>query len=246
MPGKKQDSRPKSGQEIDFTVLLSILSLIGIGLCTTYLLYGDNLYTVGKFWPSPVLITLICNEIGKYLVYTTFFRAEKTLNPRESVVQRKKKSLRQRLVDCIKFAGVIGLSIGAYGLLCISLGAPATEHHEETLTLASVLTILTVLPLTVFLGPSGCLQYIWTESFVESGGNKANNSYMELLTISAAGAIFGAWSASIVAPLDWDRQWQVYPIPNIVGALLGYALGDLGVLFQKLITHFIPSFNFIF
>jgi phosphatidylinositol glycan class F len=30
----------------------------------------------------------------------------------------------------------------------------------------------------------------------------------------------GAW----VIPLDWDRPWQLWPIPCVLGAVGGYAL----------------------
>uniref|UniRef100_A0A6B2EA98 Putative ethanolamine-p-transferase gpi11/pig-f n=1 Tax=Phlebotomus kandelakii TaxID=1109342 RepID=A0A6B2EA98_9DIPT len=240
MPGKK-DSRTISGQDVELTLILSIVALIGVGICVTYLSYGDNLYSVGEFWPSPVLITLICNELGKYFLYTALYREEKTLT-REPMGPRKKKSFRSRVVESMKFFALMGFFVGLFGLLCISLGAPVLQNHEETLTLASLLTILTVFPLAVFMGVSGSIQYLWTESL--ESVSKVDAAYVTLVKISAAGAMFGAWSGSIVAPLDWDRRWQVYPIPNIVGALLGYTLGDLGVLGQKLISRIVPLFTF--
>ncbi|GAB0089956.1 glycosylphosphatidylinositol anchor biosynthesis protein 11 [Sergentomyia squamirostris] len=243
MAGKRQESRISSSEDVELTVLLSIVSLIGVGISVAYLSYGDNLYSVGKFWLSPVLITLICNELGKYFLYLVLFRNEKTLNPRENLVQRKRRPLKHRLGEGLKFCILIGFFLTVYAFVCITLGAPVLENHEETLTLAAVLTILTIFPLAMFLGAHGCLQYLWTES-LDSVSN-VDVAYARLAKIAAAGALFGAWSGSIVAPLDWDRRWQVYPIPNIIGALLGYSLGDLCVLSQKLISKIMPSFTFL-
>ncbi|CAR27308.1 hypothetical protein ZYGR_0I05820 [Zygosaccharomyces rouxii] len=41
--------------------------------------------------------------------------------------------------------------------------------------------------------------------------------------------VVGAWTSCIVIPLDWDRYWQTWPIPVVVGgylgALVGYSIG---------------------
>ncbi|CCH58094.1 hypothetical protein TBLA_0A02940 [Henningerozyma blattae CBS 6284] len=42
--------------------------------------------------------------------------------------------------------------------------------------------------------------------------------------------LFGSWISCIVIPLDWDRDWQRWPVPIIigsyVGAFLGYSIGS--------------------
>lgn len=40
-------------------------------------------------------------------------------------------------------------------------------------------------------------------------------------------AIFGAWLGSIVIPLDWDRPWQAWPVPCVLGAFLFYMIGTV-------------------
>ena len=51
------------------------------------------------------------------------------------------------------------------------------------------------------------------------------------------GAILGAWFGVWPVPLDWERWWQAWPIPCLVGSLLGYSLSiilmALGSLLQK-------------
>jgi len=33
----------------------------------------------------------------------------------------------------------------------------------------------------------------------------------------------GAWAGAIPIPLDWDRDWQQWPVSCCYGALLGFA-----------------------
>ncbi|KAF9419313.1 kinesin-like protein Klp8 [Podila epigama] len=40
-------------------------------------------------------------------------------------------------------------------------------------------------------------------------------------------AIFGAWLGAIVIPLDWDRPWQAWPVPCVLGAFLFYMIGTI-------------------
>lgn len=37
----------------------------------------------------------------------------------------------------------------------------------------------------------------------------------------------GAWIGAIVLPLDWERDWQVWPISCIISTYVGHAVGVL-------------------
>lgn len=41
------------------------------------------------------------------------------------------------------------------------------------------------------------------------------------------GAFVGAWAGAVPIPLDWDREWQKWPVTIVTGAYLGYVLGKL-------------------
>lgn len=41
------------------------------------------------------------------------------------------------------------------------------------------------------------------------------------------GAFIGAWLGAVPIPLDWDREWQAWPITIVTGAYLGYGLGKV-------------------
>lgn len=49
------------------------------------------------------------------------------------------------------------------------------------------------------------------------------------------GTIIGAWLGAVPIPLDWDREWQKWPVTVLLGAVGGWAIGKetLGVLFWR-------------
>uniref|UniRef100_A0AC34QGL2 Phosphatidylinositol-glycan biosynthesis class F protein n=1 Tax=Panagrolaimus sp. JU765 TaxID=591449 RepID=A0AC34QGL2_9BILA len=44
---------------------------------------------------------------------------------------------------------------------------------------------------------------------------------------STIGTILGAWLGAFVIPLDWDRWWQVWPLPCLFGCSVGFIFGLL-------------------
>ena len=41
------------------------------------------------------------------------------------------------------------------------------------------------------------------------------------------GAALGAWLGAVPIPLDWDRDWQRWPVTILAGVFAGYAIGKL-------------------
>ena len=41
------------------------------------------------------------------------------------------------------------------------------------------------------------------------------------------GTIVGTWLSEAAIPLDWDRDWQKWPVPLVVGAYAGWSGGRL-------------------
>lgn len=42
---------------------------------------------------------------------------------------------------------------------------------------------------------------------------------------AAVGCIVGAWLGAVPIPLDWDREWQKWPVTVVTGAYGGYVVG---------------------
>jgi GPI ethanolamine phosphate transferase 2/3 subunit F len=39
-----------------------------------------------------------------------------------------------------------------------------------------------------------------------------------------AGALLGAWLGAVPIPLDWDREWQKWPVTIVIGMYMGSCL----------------------
>lgn len=42
---------------------------------------------------------------------------------------------------------------------------------------------------------------------------------------AAFGCALGAWLGAVPIPLDWDREWQKWPVTVVTGAFGGYVVG---------------------
>ncbi|CCH60140.1 hypothetical protein TBLA_0C03370 [Henningerozyma blattae CBS 6284] len=89
------------------------------------------------------------------------------------------------------------------GLLVILFGGPILENYKKTILLSLNLSNL-LLPI-IYL------------SFNKQISIDIGKQY-------AVSIFLGCWLSSIVIPLDWDRPWQMYPVPLMVGGYLGSIL----------------------
>lgn len=51
------------------------------------------------------------------------------------------------------------------------------------------------------------------------------SSPIDELTGAAMGVLLGAWVGAVPIPLDWDRDWQRWPVTVLAGAYIGWAVG---------------------
>lgn len=45
--------------------------------------------------------------------------------------------------------------------------------------------------------------------------------------IQVIGAFTGAWIGNAGMALDWERPWQEFPVPPILGSILGLTIANL-------------------
>lgn len=145
----------------------------------------------------------------------------------------KNESLIPKVIKAYKLCMLLAVFVAVYVIACILMGASYHNKYEETLALAILLTALSILPIGLFLGPSKTIQYLFYDSFELL--SYFDVWQLELLQYNAFGALLGAWAGSIVSPLDWDRPWQQYPIPNVVGAVLGFAFCNVRTFLTSII-----------
>ncbi|KAG9201285.1 Glycosylphosphatidylinositol (GPI) anchor assembly protein [Epicoccum nigrum] len=101
--------------------------------------------------------------------------------------------------------------------LLVLFGAPATTHHEHTLLAAAHMAVLGALPLVYVHGVRG---ETWRQAVALL--LPVDEVYGGLI-----GTVVGAWLGAVPVPLDWDREWQQWPVTIVTGAYVGYALGKV-------------------
>jgi phosphatidylinositol glycan class F len=118
------------------------------------------------------------------------------------------------------FLSLIASIVVATPVLFITLvlfGAPISTHHWHTLLCALHVSFLTVLPLVYVHGVDGST---WQEII-------AMLRPIDEVYGCMIGTFLGAWMGAVPIPLDWDREWQKWPVTIVTGAYVGFAVGKL-------------------
>lgn len=206
-------------------ILHSSITIGTLALCSLYLFIFDGLREIGNLWKSPTIPFLIASELIKWFVNVKCFKLEGRPKHIPSAYQRREL----HLIDRIKYFASIIITLvaffGVYAFACIIFGAAIVEDLPGTLCLSIVLVTLTVLPLVLYLGGRATWEILFCDQFELT--SKSQMAYLEYVQNNAMVCMFGAWISSIVAPLDWDRDWQNYPIPNVCGAIMGMAVSNV-------------------
>ncbi|KAF2873776.1 glycosylphosphatidylinositol anchor biosynthesis protein 11 [Massariosphaeria phaeospora] len=118
------------------------------------------------------------------------------------------------------FLSLVLSALAATPLVTVTLilfGAPISTHHAHTVLCGAHLSLLAILPLVFVHGVDG---QTWRETVAL------------LLPIDEVyggmiGTFLGAWLGAVPIPLDWDREWQKWPVTIVTGAYIGYVVGKL-------------------
>lgn len=108
-------------------------------------------------------------------------------------------------------------------VLFILFGAPFLTHTSHTFLCCAHFAILAVFPIFYVRGVDAeALQAVLGVSA------PLDSTFGGLL-----GAVVGAWLGAVPIPLDWDREWQKWPVTIVAGTYLGYIVGSrvLGTVF---------------
>ncbi|XP_024525973.1 phosphatidylinositol-glycan biosynthesis class F protein [Selaginella moellendorffii] len=116
----------------------------------------------------------------------------------------------------------IPLGASAIAFFAITLGAPfGNEFFWPTFYWSFFMSTLMIAPAGMVLGPSWRR---WQQVFAFT---RPSGSLELLVCVPAHGAAVGAWIGAWPMPLDWEREWQQWPISCTYGATGGYLLGSL-------------------
>lgn len=219
-----------------FPFLHVVLSHFTVMFCTIRFFEDEKFERTGKL-NSSILFILIVGEllrwgISKYMFGLDASNKEYSISG-SRLVSPKHVSIITHVKNVLKLFALLVIFVVIYCIVCVLMGASYHGYYEETLALSLLLTTLTILPIALFLGATKTIQYLCYDTFELSSTFEIWQ--LKLLQYNAFGTLIGAWSGSIVTPLDWDRLWQSYPIPNIVGAVLGFTFANIHTFLTSIV-----------
>lgn len=221
---------------IKFPFVNVVLSHFIVMFCTICFFEDEHFIQTGKLH-SPITLILIAGEVLRWGIskYAFGLDASNKDYPISGARQPSTKniSIVAHIKKLCKLGGLLAIFVIVFSVASVLLGASYHQNYEETLALSILLTALTILPIGLFLGPSKTVQYLFYDSFELI--STFDVWQLELLQYNAFGTLVGAWAGSIVAPLDWDRPWQAYPIPNVVGAVLGFSFANIHTFLSSIV-----------
>ncbi|CAD6499524.1 BgTH12-07881 [Blumeria graminis f. sp. triticale] len=107
------------------------------------------------------------------------------------------------------------LTVPFITMLMLLCGAPLTSHLAETMLMSAHLALLAIFPLVYIYGLDSAAWLSVT----------ALRHPLDEVFGAYVGAFLGAWLGAVPIPLDWDRDWQRWPITIVTGIYLGYVGG---------------------
>ncbi|KAG9248611.1 GPI biosynthesis protein Pig-F [Calycina marina] len=130
----------------------------------------------------------------------------------------KKEIVPSRAPVTIFYALLLSLlSIPLLTTTQILFGAPLTTHLPHTLLSSAHIALLAIFPLVYVHGSDGKK---WREVL-------SLYSPVDEVFGAAVGAMLGAWLGAVPIPLDWDREWQKWPVTIVAGVYAGYVAGKI-------------------
>lgn len=102
-------------------------------------------------------------------------------------------------------------------LAFVLFGAPFLTHIPHTLLMSAHFTLLALFPLFYVHG-------VDSSTWLAIGGAMA--PFDETFG-GYVGALLGSWLGAIPIPLDWDREWQKWPVTIVAGLYAGYLTGKV-------------------
>ncbi|KAM0720121.1 hypothetical protein Q7P37_004257 [Cladosporium fusiforme] len=111
----------------------------------------------------------------------------------------------------------VTLTVPALFILVLFFGAPLVTHQAHTILVSLHLGLL-VSPQLFYV--YGLDVRVWMQA-------ASLQLPLDEVYGMSLGAIVGAWLGAIPIPLDWDREWQKWPVTIVVGLYTGAVVGKL-------------------
>ncbi|XP_050311827.1 phosphatidylinositol-glycan biosynthesis class F protein [Anthonomus grandis grandis] len=192
----------------------NVTSCLYILILVLWLHLTNSLFDVGHFNKTYLQWVLLFAEVVKYIIFNRY-------NSKEVKKNETKKS---KSPGVFKTVAVLLGMIATYYVVAVFFGAPFFSKQQETFTFALTMTILTVLPCSLYLGGDKSVALMLSLASLN-----ITEQYKQFLALMQFTCL-GAWLGAVVIPLDWDRTFQVWPVPCILGALAGLFFGHFVLL----------------
>lgn len=185
------------------------------GLLAQHLLLAGSLATGVWLMPRKAGTSLVDDPdkvlLGTMVVHTVATLVMYSVGP----MRNTREPLWRRMAH-----GTAGLVLGAmcFHGAAVLYGAPLLTNARQTHLWSLLMAALVTAPTACVLGLDA---KAWRRLYARCSPSDASEL---ALCIPAHGAVVGSWVGAWPIPLDWDRPWQLWPIPCVVGAVGGYAL----------------------
>lgn len=208
-------------QKDRFSPLISrnnLLTLIYVPVLIYLLQTNNKLYQLGKYknWQIPCLFVVV--EIIKYYMFRcSLAKIKEKLQKRTSIIEKILKAFLYSI-----------FMLWIYYITSVLLGAPFLSNFEETIMFSLHLTVLSVFP--VFLHFEVNNFAILLDLLTEPPKDTVQNMVVFQMQMT----LLGAWLGAVPIPLDWDREWQIWPTTCVLGSLCGfYASNVISFILQN-------------
>lgn len=137
---------------------------------------------------------------------------------------------------CHFVASYAMLIVSTY-IISILFGADLSENIDGTFIFSCHVSSFVFVPLYFHVG-TRFLNLITVEE-------RPKTQIESCDLIVCAGVVVGAWVGAFVIPWDWDRDWQKWPIPSVIGSILGFTASNLFLLVCTVLNraYFPPLFH---
>ncbi|KAI9105443.1 GPI biosynthesis protein Pig-F [Phlyctochytrium arcticum] len=175
--------------------------------------------------PSDAIPKAIVLQLISHIILAILGVWDVTPDPLDSLKHRGKKS--KAVEPGSQWQAAIGYGLWwtlagtvAIWTLAVLFGAPLFSLVGSTWLASAYIATL------VFF-PAGALLRSNAEGWVRvlSCQRSPENAMERLIYYSLVASFIGAWFGGFGIPLDWQRDWQTWPIPIIYGSFLGNLAG---------------------
>ncbi|KAI9248312.1 GPI biosynthesis protein Pig-F [Phascolomyces articulosus] len=132
----------------------------------------------------------------------------------------KRCSLKATVISVGNALLVTALGTAVLHGFIVLFGASLVEKFNHTLAFAAYLAVLALFPTFIALSPADT--NVWMKCFLQHSPSTGPEIYAYSQAICT---LSGAWIGAIVLPLDWERDWQAWPISCVISTYLGHAVG---------------------